>query len=159
MQTFSYSFRIQTVCGCYKHSPWFFCVGFVLLCNPRVKGKKAGSETSQSLTSSLRNKHKITQLKLWMNLSQPHNLSNIESPCLLFELKELNNVLTQTVLLKFRYPTLLHHLHSFTELSMLLYFNNCFFVTSLNKTFTVKQSNCTVHILACNATPFSDITV
>ena len=53
-----------------------------------IKGKKASSETSAVwLTSSLRNKRKITQLKLQTNLTQPHNLSNIGRPCLSFWMK------------------------------------------------------------------------
>jgi hypothetical protein len=69
-------------------------VGKFLLCNPKVKGKKGKQCNFSSLTSSLRNKRKITQLKLRSNLSQPHNLSNTESPYLLFEWKELNSLLT-----------------------------------------------------------------
>jgi len=141
-----------TICAQFRNSRMFFC--------SVIEGSERKSKQwdLSSFTSSLRNKLKITQLKIHTNLSQPHNLNNTESPCLLFEWKELKNLLTLTVLLKFNYP----NSSPSPPLHQSIYYPCSFisiivFLTSLHNTFTVKQYNCTVHILTCNATTLTEI--
>jgi len=75
-------------------------VGRFLLCNPRVKENRQAAKLVQ-VYIFFKKQAQNNQLKLHTNLSQSHNLSNTESPSLLFEWKELNNLLPLTVLLKF----------------------------------------------------------